>query len=117
MDKPMSMSVKDYLIRTLAVKMMIGEKTLEAVVNHQFQAANEAMATNKSIEISGFGKFLFNDKKAVKKFDKLTKKKEMCEGVIASPVATDQKKAYTKVVLEGTIRDLEILKPRITYEP
>jgi nucleoid DNA-binding protein len=116
MDKPISMSVKDYLIRTLAVKMMMSEKTLEAVVNHQFQSANEAMTNSKSVEISGFGKFLFNDKKAVKKYEKLLKKKEMCEGVIASDLATDQKKAYTKIVLDGTMKDLEILKPKITYE-
>ena len=116
MDKPISMSVKDYLIRTLAVKMLTSEKTLEAVVNHQFQSANEAMGTNKSVEISGFGKFLFNDKKAVKKMEKLVAKKAACEEVISSSVATDQKKAYSKVVLDNTLKDIETLKPRITYE-
>ena len=43
MDKPISMSVKDYLVRTLAVKMMVSEKTIETVINHQFQSANEAI--------------------------------------------------------------------------
>ena len=62
MDKPISMSVKDFLIRTLAVKMMTSEKTIEAVVNHQFQSANEAMDLNSSVEIAGFGKFFFNNK-------------------------------------------------------
>ena len=41
-DKPISLSVKDYLIRKLAVKMMTSEKTIEAVVNHQFQSAQQA---------------------------------------------------------------------------
>lgn len=116
MDKPISMSVKDYLIRTLAVKMLTSEKTLEAVVNHQFQSANEAMGINKSVEISGFGKFLFNNKKAIKKLEKLKHRVGTCEGVISNPVATDQKKAYAKAILDTTLKDIEILKPKITYE-
>lgn len=116
MDKPISMSVKDYLIRTLAVKLLTSEKILEAVVNHQFQSANEAMGVNKSVEISGFGKFLFNDKKAVKKLEKLNNRVEKCQEVISSDTSTEQKKAYAKAILEVTLKDIEILKPRITYE-
>ena len=52
--------MKDYLIRRLAVKLMTSEKTIETVINHQFQSANEALLNNKTIEISGFGKFIFN---------------------------------------------------------
>ncbi|MFN9901185.1 MAG: HU family DNA-binding protein, partial [bacterium] len=65
-DKPISLSVKDYLIRKMAVKMMVSEKTIEAVVNHQFQTAHDAIFQHKSLEISGFGKFFFNEKKAHK---------------------------------------------------
>ena len=67
----MSMSVKDYLIRIMAVKEMMSEKTIEAIVNHQFQSANLALQEHYSVEISGFGKFLFNHKKALKKLDKM----------------------------------------------
>ena len=38
-DKPMSMSVKDYLLRLMSIRGNISEKTLEAVVNHQFESA------------------------------------------------------------------------------
>lgn len=116
MDKPISMSVKDFLIRTLAIKMLTSEKTIEAVVNHQFQSANEAMGVNKSVEISGFGKFFFNDKKAVKRMEKLLSKKEAYEKTINDPNTTDQKRAYSTVVLENTLKEISILKPRITYE-
>ena len=116
MDKPMSMSVKDFLIRTLAIKMLTSEKTLEAVVNHQFQSANEAMYLNKSVEISGFGKFYFNDKKAVKIMEKLLLKKVTYEEVLASPDITDQRRAYATVVLETVNKSIQDLKPRITYE-
>jgi len=110
------MSVKDFLIRTLAIKMLTSEKTLEAVVNHQFQSANEAMHLHKSVEISGFGKFFFNDKKAIKRMEKLLLKKVTYEEVLASSDITDQRRAYAKVVLETVNKSIQDLKPRITYE-
>lgn len=116
MDKPISMSVKDFLIRTLAIKMLTSEKTLEAVINHQFQSANEAMHLHKSIEISGFGKFYFNDKKAVKRMEKLLLKKATYEELLANPDTTEQRKAYATVVLQTVNKSIQDLKPRITYE-
>ena len=112
MDKPISMSVKDYLIRTLAVKMMVLEKTIEAVVNHQFQSANEAMDLNNSIEISGFGKFYFNEKKAKKRLDSLYRKKKLMEELIASSDSTEQKKRSSKVTLEKTEALINLLKSK-----
>ena len=116
MDKPISMSVKDYLVRTLAVKMMISEKTIETVVNHQFQSANEAMDTNNSIEISGFGKFYFNEKKAQKRLTDLNRKKRLMEEFIASAETSEQKKRSSQVTLEKTEALINLLKSKITYE-
>lgn len=117
MDKPVSMSVKDFLIRTLAVKMMVSEKTLETVINHQFQSANEAMDLNNSIEISGFGKFFFNSKKCVKRIEKLNAKKGAMERIIADPETTEQKRKSSEVTLAQTIKTIETLKNRTaTYE-
>jgi hypothetical protein len=116
MDKPISMSVKDYLVRTLAVKMMISEKLIETVVNHQFQSANEAMDTNNSIEISGFGKFYFNEKKAQKRLTDLNRKKRLMEEFIASAETSEQKKRSSQVTLEKTEALINLLKSKITYE-
>ena len=116
MDKPISMSVKDYLVRTLAVKMMISEKTIETVVNHQFQSANEAMDTNNSIEISGFGKFYFNEKKAKKRLTDLNRKKNLMLEFIASAETSEQKKRSSQVTLEKTEALINLLKSKITYE-
>ena len=116
MDKPISMSVKDYLVRTLAVKMMISEKTIETVVNHQFQSANEAMDTNNSIEISGFGKFYFNEKKAQKRLTDLNRKKRLMEEFIASAETSEQKKRSSQVTLEKTEALINLLKSKTTYE-
>ena len=116
MDKPISMSVKYYLVRTLAVKMMISEKMIETVVNHQFQSANEAMDTNNSIEISGFGKFYFNEKKAQKRLIDLTRKKNLMLEFIASAETSEQKKRSSQVTLEKTEALINLLKSKITYE-
>jgi hypothetical protein len=116
MDKPISMSVKDYLVRTLAVKMMISEKMIETVINHQFQSANEAMDTNNSIEISGFGKFYFNEKKAKKRLEDLIRKKNLMLEFLASAETSEQKKRSSQVTLEKTEALINLLKTKTTYE-
>ena len=116
MDKPISMSVKDYLVRTLAVKMLISEKTIEAVVNHQFQSANEAMDFNNSLEISGFGKFYFNEKKATKRIGALNAKKTAMETIIADETTSEQKRRSSQVTLEKTEALINLLKTKTIYE-
>lgn len=116
MDKPISMSVKDYLVRTLAVKMMISEKTIETVVNHQFQSANEAMDTNNSLEISGFGKFYFNEKKAKKRLKELYAKRDAMAKYAADESLPEQRRNRSKVTLEKTEASINLLKPKVTYE-
>ena len=116
MDKPVSMSVKDYLVRTLAVKMLISEKTIEAVVNHQFQSANEAMDFNNSLEIAGFGKFYFNEKKATKRIGALNAKKTAMETVIADETTSEQKRRSSQVTLDKTEALINLLKTKTTYE-
>ena len=116
MDKPISMSVKDFLVRTLAVKMMMNEKTIEAVVNHQFQSANEAMDLNNSLEISGFGKFYFNEKKATKRLGQLNAKKQAIEKIIIDETTSEQKKRSSKVTLEKTEALINLLTTKTIYE-
>jgi nucleoid DNA-binding protein len=116
MDKPINMSVKDYLVRTLAVKMLISEKTIEAVINHQFQSANEAMDLNNSLEISGFGKFYFNEKKATKRIGALNAKKTAMETIIADETTSEQKRRSSQVTLDKTEALINLLKTKTIYE-
>jgi len=113
MDKPISLSVKDYLIRKLAVKLMTPEKNIEAVINHQFQSANEAMYVNKMVEISGFGKFIFNDGKAIKKMDNYKKIEKALLNTLSLPDLTEARKRATLLKLGTTRSNIELLKPRI----
>lgn len=113
MDKPRSLSVKDYLVRTLAVKMMVSEKLIDAVVSHQFQEANRALVSNDSIEISGFGKFFFNKKKAIKKMETLLSKQREFERQIENTSLSEQKRSSAKVKLSNVLLDIEYLKPKL----
>lgn len=113
MEKPKSLSVKDYLIRTLAVKLMVPEKTIEAVVTHQFTEANNALKTETSVEISGFGKFFFNYKKAVKKMEKMLSQKRVFENILNNPDITEQKRHSTTLKLSTVMNNISILKPKI----
>ena len=115
MDKPISLSMKEYLIRTLAVKMMVSEKTIEAVINHQFNSANDAMKMHNSVEISGFGKFTFNYKKALKKMEKMLSQQALFQSRIDNPNLSEQRRATETVKLNNVIHNINILKPKL-YE-
>ena len=117
MDKPISLSIKDFLIRKMSIKLNTPEKVIEAVVNHQFQSATVAFNDQKSVELSGFGKFLFNEKKAVKKMETMLIQKQVLEQTIVDQTATDRKRKAAEVKLESLLQAIEILKPKIDYEP
>lgn len=112
-DKPISLSVKEYLIRRMAVKMMTSEKVLEAVVNHQFQSAHEAIGQHKSLEISGFGKFFFNNGKAVKTMEKYLSQKAYFEKLVNDDSLPEAKRESAKLKLQMAIDGIRDLKPRI----
>ena len=115
MDKPQSLSMREYLVRMLAVKLMMSEKMIDAVIVHQFSEANEALKHNDSIEISGFGKFFFNQKKAVRKMEKLISKEKYFTSVINNPETSEQKRQSMVNKLNNNTLGIENLKPRI-YE-
>jgi len=116
MDKPISMSVRDYLVRTLAVKLMVPEKTIDAIIVHQFNEANRAMAVTESIEISGFGKFFFNKKKAEKTMEKYLSKERMFNSIIANPETSEARRQSAINKLNNNKLAIDILKPKINNE-
>jgi len=117
MDKPISLSVKDYIIRKMAVKLLKSEKVIETVVNHQFTSTNNALLTNNSVEISGFGKFFFNTKKAHKKLDKMFAQKAALQRQLVNPEVSEKRKETAKAKLSSLEIAIEILKPKIDVRP
>jgi nucleoid DNA-binding protein len=115
MDKPISLSVKDFIIRKMAVKLMMSEKMIDDVITHQFNSANEALKYNNSVEISGFGKFLFNQKKAIKRLNVLLSKEELYNSVILT-CTTEERKTSIQLKLNTIKTEIEILKTRINED-
>jgi nucleoid DNA-binding protein len=115
MDKPISLSVKDWIIRNLSGKMMISERIIEAVINTQFEQAYEAMKTQETLEFSGFGKLIFNKRKAFIKMEKYKRIKAAYEKQLLSPI-TEQKRKNTEIRLKNLERDIELLNIKLQHE-
>jgi nucleoid DNA-binding protein len=113
MDKPVSLSMREYLVRTLAVKLMLSEKVIDAVIVHQFSEANAAMSLNDSVEISGFGKFVFNRKKAKKLMEKLLSKEKYFNSLLEDSLLSEQKRQSITNKLNNNTLAINTLKPRI----
>lgn len=116
MEKPVSMTVKDFLIRKMAVKMRVSEDVLQAVVAHQFKSANRAMQDNFKVELSGFGLFLFNYKKANKKMRKLINKVWYYDKYLKDDTRTEHGKKMAMHYLLITLGQIRSLKPKIDVE-
>ena len=113
MKKPQSMSVKEWIIKKMAISMVVSEKTIDAVVTHQFDSANDALNVHDSIEISGFGKFYFNQKKAQAQYDKYVKIKQAYQNILADDSISDKKRHSTEQRMISILNDIKILKPKI----
>ena len=110
------MTDKELLIRTIASKILVSEKTIEAVINHQFISANQAMDTNKSVEISGFGKFMFNEKKAARRLKTYMIKKHDMHTIITHPQATAEQIRKATIIYNDMVNHIALLKPNISDE-
>lgn len=113
MDKPISLSVKDYIIRKMAVKLMVKEEVIGAIVSHQFISAVEAMSRNKSVEISGFGKFYFNYNKAVKKMEKMLTQRRLLYNQLSNPMISENRKRVAQIKIDSLTEEIELLKPML----
>ena len=88
-------------------------KIIEAVIEHQLQGANEALKDKNTIELSGFGKFIFNVKKAKKKLDKNLSKEKFFRNALEEHDITESKKKSVSLKLENTIKTIESIKPKL----
>jgi nucleoid DNA-binding protein len=112
----MSFDIKKLLIRTTAVKLSITEKLVEKVVDYQFQSANQAMGANHTVELCGFGKFIFNNNKAKKKLVSLEKTVEILQNELDHPETAKKSPVFSKNVLKATKEHIASLKPMIKYD-
>lgn len=119
MDKPISMSVKDYLIRVLSIRTNTPVKTIEAVVNHQISGITAAIQKPgiHSVEMSGFGKWLFNHRKLQRKWEKNLSKERVFLKLLQNPDLTPKQIASYTLKLENTRKWMEGIKPKLEKCP
>lgn len=113
MKKPQSMSIKEWIIKKMAISMVVSEKTIDAVVTHQFDSANDAVNIHKSVEISGFGKFHFNQKKALTQYNKLLAIEKAYERMLLDENITETKRNAVELKLKIIETSIKTLKPKI----
>jgi hypothetical protein len=113
MNKPTTMSVKEWIIKRMAISLVVSEKIIDSIITHQFDSANDALNLNDSIEISGFGKFYFNTKKANLYYAKLLAMKQAYENTLNDPLTTDKKRHSTNLRMVTLLHDIKMLKPKI----
>lgn len=115
MDKPQSMSVKNFLIRKLSVEMMLPEKVIEAIVNHQFLKATDALENNSSIEFSGFGRFYFKKFTALRMLVKEEMKRDFYISQL-SPSLSERRTESFNVRIQNSEDIINALKKKLGDE-
>tara|TARA_R110000796_G_scaffold14864_1_gene48141 strand:+ start:512 stop:841 length:330 start_codon:yes stop_codon:yes gene_type:complete len=104
-------------VKKLSREKIISEKVINLVVMHQFNSANEALENNFTVELSGFGKFTFNIKKATTRLAKLSKfkddyEKQIEEGVIKEP----KREAWIKNKISTLTLTINSLQSKLNNE-
>lgn len=113
MDKPDNMSDKDYLMRVMSLRTNIPLKTIDAIVSHQMEVIYDAFGQHQTVEISGFGKFLFNKNKALKKWEKNLSKEKVFREILEREDITDVKRKSVELKLQNTLKWIEGIKNQI----
>jgi hypothetical protein len=113
MDKPVTLSVKHFLIRKMAVDTMVPEKIIEAVINHQFSRALEEVKVSNSLDFSGWGRFIFSEYKAKKQLTKYLSQKEQWEKMLNGEEISTILKNSLEVKIKNVINDINLLKIKL----
>ena len=113
MKKVKKITLRDRLIKKMSTKLVVSEVVLNQVITHQFNSAHDALKNNNSIEISGYGKFLFNLKKAKTKIKKLEKVQVSYENMLKDEDISLKKSNFIKSKLSSINLTLNSLRPKI----
>lgn len=93
--------------------MVISERVINQVILHQFDSTHDALKLNNSVELSGFGKFLFNIKKAKNHVKKLESIKTGYELLLVNTNTPEKKANFVKSKLSRLNLTLMSLKPKL----
>lgn len=111
------MQLKEFLVKKLSLKLNVSERIIDTVITNQFSSAFQATSHHNTIELSGFGKFTFNQTKAHKIMGKYITLSEQCNAIISDPSSSPDDKRKASLRLNTITKNIEHLKPKLTHEP
>lgn len=109
----MSMPLKEWLIKRLSLQLRVPEKIIDVVITDQFVSAFQATTNHNSIELSGFGKFVFSQTKAAKQMAKYESQKSLYETILNNSDISEEQRRNNMMRLATTNKNIEHLKPKI----
>ncbi len=112
-NKPSSMTIKEWLVKKLSRSISVPEKDINCVITNQFDSANDAVGIHDTVEISGFGKFIFNQGRAKKRMVKYLKEKKYLISELEHDSLSDKERNGLEQKLKIMNINIKVLKPRI----
>lgn len=110
--KPVSMSVKDWLIRLTAEEQGHEERTCETVIAWTYNETKKATATNSTIEVSGFGKLQLSKGKTERRLANAERLIRILNTQMAKDITPESReRAETKMA--SCLKRIEYLKQRL----
>lgn len=110
------LTLTEKIVKQISRDKIISENVINQVVMHQFNSANDALKNNNTVEISGFGKFTFNIKKANQRLVKLQGFKEGYEKDVAEGIEQTKKEAWIKNKISTLTLTINSLKSKLNNE-
>jgi nucleoid DNA-binding protein len=110
MSRPLTVPIKDWMIKNLSKEKDISERTIQCVIAHQAESVMKKMRECRSVEFSGFGKFLFNTKKAGKKLVNMVEMEVRMRAIMENESEAPQKRKAMEVRHKVLVGDIELLK-------
>lgn len=109
-NKPASMSLKNWIIRNMAVKTGMSERVIETVVNFQFNSAYEKMEECETMEFSGWGRFIFNRKRAKWRMERLNSQIELFSKKAEDQTLSSEERRNASMRVDSFKRNLAVLE-------
>jgi nucleoid DNA-binding protein len=111
-EKPKSMTLKEFFIKKTSLKLKQSERIVELVISNQFTSLFQATSTHNSIELSGFGKFTFLQKKAHRQMDKYESQLKAFEEKLSTS-STPEEQKNLQMRINTVNKNIEHLKPKL----
>jgi nucleoid DNA-binding protein len=114
----MSLPIKEQIIKKLAINRvakdkLVSEKDIEAVITHQYDSAYQATFLHNTIEISGFGKFIFSQKKGNKELTSLQAVEKNLLTMLDNTELSTNERRKTDLKLKTVQTNIKQLKPKL----